>query len=144
VRRLALFPLLAVLLAGCGSTVPGGDRKVTTPTPVTVIGKLPSEGPAGDAARGKLLFMKAGCGTCHVFTPAGTTGRVGPNLDHLPAQAKVANQGTLAEFVKTSIVNPGEYIAPGYPNAMPPNYGKTLSDQQLADLVAFLVQGSTS
>jgi cytochrome c551/c552 len=134
VRRLVPFTLLAVLLAACGTTVPGG-KHVTTPTPVTVIGKAPTP-----TLPGKAVFLSSGCSACHVFTPAGSTGKVGPNLDNLAAYAKAANQ-PLPDFVKTSIVNPGAYIAPGFPNAMPPTYGKSLSPQQLTDLVAFLVKG---
>jgi len=140
-RRLASLLLLAALLVGCSSTVPGG-KKVTTPTPQTVIGPLPQQGPLGNAGAGRAVFINSGCGACHTFTPAGANGRVGPNLDHLAAQAKIANQGTLAEFTRTSIVDPAAYIAPGYPaGVMPANFGQTLKPQQIADLVAFLVKG---
>ncbi len=134
-RRLVAFAVLAALLAGCGTTVPGG-KHVTTPTPVTVIGALPKpEDP------GKVVFNSAGCSACHTFAPAGATGKVGPNLDHLAAYAKVANMGTLPEFTKQSIIDPAAYIAPGYPNAMPPTYGKSLTPAQLDAVVAFLVKG---
>jgi cytochrome c551/c552 len=141
VRRLACLVLLALLLVGCSSTVPGG-KKVTTPTPQTVIGKLPTLGPKGDPLAGKSVFVSKGCGACHLFTPAGTTGKIGPNLDNLAAEAATADQGTLEQFTRASIVDPGAYVAPGYPaGVMPTNYGSTLTQQQLADLVAFLVQG---
>jgi cytochrome c551/c552 len=144
VRRFALFALLAVFLAGCGTTVPGGGRKVTTPTPATVVGTIPSQtGPPGNAARGKAIYNANGCGACHTFTPAGSTGKVGPNLDDIAASAKKANQGSLAQYTLSSIVNPNAYVVPGYPaNVMPPTFGQKLSKQQLADLVAFLTQGS--
>jgi mono/diheme cytochrome c family protein len=143
VRRLALLgllALLALLAAGCGKTVPGGGRGVTTPTPEAVVGTVPSSGPAGNAAAGKTIYAAQGCGACHTFPPAGSTGKVGPNLVRLPADAKKANQGTLEQYTKSSIVAPGSYIVPGYPNAMPPTYGQKLSQQQVADLVAFLVK----
>ena len=140
-RRLALIGALGALLVGCSSTVPGG-KKVTTPTPDTVIGKLPTLGPQGNPARGKPVFLANGCGACHRFTPAGTTGKVGPNLNDLAASAQKANQGTLTQFIRTSIVDPGAYVAPGYPaGVMPSNYAQTIKPQQLADLVAFLAQG---
>jgi mono/diheme cytochrome c family protein len=137
VRRFVPFALLAVLVAGCGS--PSG--KVTTPTPVTVIGKVPKPAPSltGDPKAGKSVFVQ-NCGACHSLQAAGTTGKVGPDLDKLPELAKAANQGTLDEFIKTSIVDPGAYIAPGYQNAMPPNFGTSLTPQQLADLLAFIEQ----
>jgi mono/diheme cytochrome c family protein len=139
VRRLALLGLLALLVTGCGKTVPGGERKVTTPTPVTVIGTTPAAAlPKGDPAKGKALYLAQGCGACHTFTPAGSTGKVGPNLDDLAANAEKANRGTVEQYTLSSIVSPGSYIVPGFPNAMPPIYGQKLDQQQLADLVAFL------
>jgi cytochrome c551/c552 len=141
VRKLVSISVLAALLVGCSSTVPGG-HKVTTPTPQTVVGTLPTQGPQGNPARGKPIFVSTGCGACHTFTPAGTTGKVGPNLDNLAASAQHANQGTLAQFTRASIVDPGAYVAPGYPaGVMPSTYGQQLKPQELADLVAFLVQG---
>jgi len=115
---------------------------VTTPTPETVVGPLPTIGPKGNPERGKPLFISNGCGACHIFRPAGTTGKVGPNLNNLAASAQRANQGTLAQFTRTSIIDPGAYVQPGFPNGvMPSTYARQLSAQQLADLVAFLVQG---
>jgi cbb3-type cytochrome c oxidase subunit III len=35
----------------------------------------------GGAADGESVFASAGCGTCHAFADAGSTGTVGPNLD---------------------------------------------------------------
>jgi cytochrome c551/c552 len=140
VRRFVPFAVLALIAAGCGTSVPGG--KTTTPTPVTVIGKLPKPVTVvGIPSAGKAVFVSTGCGACHTFTPAGTTGKVGPDLDHLAAYAKAANQA-LIPFTHTSIVDPNAYIAPGFKaGIMPPNYGSTLTSQQLADVVAFLVKG---
>ena len=135
-RRLLPFFALAFVLAGCG----GG--KVVSPTAETVVGSLPttttSAAPVkGDATAGAALFKAQGCGGCHTFTPAGTNGNVGPDLDKLAQYAKTANQGSLADFTHESIANPSSYIEKGYPNAMP-NFGQTLSDKQIADLVAYL------
>jgi hypothetical protein len=66
------------------------------------------------------------------------TGRSG-DLDKLAQYAKQANQGPEKQFVATSIVNPGNYIQPGYQNVMPTTYGK-LPAKQIADLVAFVTQ----
>jgi cytochrome c551/c552 len=141
VRRLVGLIAIVAVLAGCSSTVPGG-KKVTTPTPQTVIGKLPGLGPKGNPLRGKPIFISKGCGACHRFTPAGTTGKIGPNLNNLAAAAQRANQGTLTQFIRASIVDPGAYIAPGFPaGVMPATFAQQLSAQQLADLVAFLAQG---
>lgn len=141
VRRLVPLALLAVLvLTACNDTVPGNNRHITTPTPSKVVGKLPqSSGPKGDPAAGKQLFAANACASCHTYQPANATGKVGPDLDKLAAEAQQANRGTLDQFVTQSIVDPAAYIAPGFPNAMP---HFKLSAQQVADLVAFLTQGS--
>jgi mono/diheme cytochrome c family protein len=96
----------------------------------------PAQTAAGDAAAGKALFASQGCSSCHTYAPAGSTGAVGPDLDKLPADATTANRGSLAAYVTESIKDPGAYVVPGYPNGVMPQF--QLSDQQVADLVAFL------
>jgi mono/diheme cytochrome c family protein len=134
-RRVAPFLLLAFVLAGCGGT------QTVSPTAETVVGTVAAEKQQakGDAKEGATLFTAQGCGGCHVFKPANSQGNVGPDLDKLADYAKTANQGSLEEFTHESIANPSAYIEKGYPNAMP-NFGSTLSDKQIADLVAYLTQ----
>ena len=128
---------MALVAAGCGS------KGVVAPTPQTVIGSLPTAtGVAkGDAAAGKQLYTSNGCGGCHTFKPAGSTGKVGPDLDKLAADAQKANQGSLEQYTTESIKNPGAYVVPGFQNGVMPAF-TSLSGQQLADLVAFLTQKS--
>jgi mono/diheme cytochrome c family protein len=136
-RALLLFPI-ACVLAGCG----GGT--VVSPTASTVVGTVAQSTTAavkGDPAAGAALFKSQGCGGCHTFKAAGTNGNVGPDLDKLPQYAKTANRGSLADFTHESIANPSAYIEKGYPNAMP-NFGQTLSDKQIADLVAYLTKNT--
>jgi cytochrome c oxidase subunit 2 len=134
-RRVAPFLLFAFVLAGCGGT------QTVMPTAETVVGTVAAEKQqaAGDAKAGATLFTAQGCGGCHVFKPANSQGNVGPDLDKLAQYAKTANQGSLEEFTHESIANPSAYIEKGYPNAMP-NFGQSLSDKQIADLVAYLTQ----
>jgi mono/diheme cytochrome c family protein len=110
----------------------------TTPT----VPSKPAPPPSGNAAAGKAVFASAGCGACHTYTPAGSTGTVGPSLDDLAASAQKANRGTTDQYVHESIVSPNAYITPGYaPSIMPQTFGTTLKPQQIDDLVAFLTQG---
>ena len=127
-RSLAVLPLvaLALVLAGCGG------RGTTRPLPETVVGTVQAEAP------GKAVFVAQGCNGCHTFTPAGATGKIGPDLDKLPQYAKAAGK-PLDTFVRESIAHPSAYIEKGYANAMP-NFGQTLSDKQIADLVAYVTQ----
>lgn len=123
-RRSVLIALAAALLAGCG-----GEETVSPTGPVE--GTLPKQ-EAGNPAAGKAVFAANGCGGCHTFTPAGTKGTIGPDLD-------TALQGKDAEFVRESIVDPNAEIAQGFqPSVMPQTYGQQLTSKQIADLVAFL------
>ena len=141
-RALALSGILAglvLLLAGCG------DPQVVSPTAETVEGALPQETTPGetvntsegDAAAGKEVFASSGCGGCHTYGPAGSSATIGPDLD-------TALQGKDAQFVLESIVDPNKEIASGFQaNVMPSTFDESLSDKQLADLVAFLTQPSS-
>jgi mono/diheme cytochrome c family protein len=137
-RRPLPFLALAFLLAGCGAA------QTVSPTAETVVGSVPQTTTAqpavkGDANAGKTLFRAQGCGGCHKFQAAGTNGTVGPDLDKLTEYAQNANQGSLEEFTHESIADPTAYVEKGFSPTMP-NFGQTLSDKQIADLVAFLVQ----
>ncbi|TMM07658.1 MAG: cytochrome c [Actinobacteria bacterium] len=133
----ALAGVSALLVAGCGSqgvvlpTANGVSGTLTRPT-TTALAK-------GDPAAGKKLFASEGCTGCHTFAPAGSHGKIGPDLDKLAQYAKQANQGPLQQFVETSITTPGAYIQPGFQNVMPTTYAN-LPAKQIADLVAFLTQ----
>jgi mono/diheme cytochrome c family protein len=131
-RRLLPLAALALALAGCG----GG--KVVSPVPVTVIGTV-AQGPTG-AAAGKALYDSNGCGGCHTFKPAASTGKVGPDLDNLAADAKKANRGSLEQYTRESIEDPNAYIVPGYPKGVMPAFKGTLTDSQINELVSFLTK----
>jgi mono/diheme cytochrome c family protein len=132
VRRLIpILAAVALLAAGCGS------EGTTKAEPETVVGSVKTETTEttvakGDAAAGKQVFEAQGCGSCHTFKPAGSSGNVGPDLDE-------ALKGKDAAFIQQSIVDPNAVVASGFqPGIMPQTYGSQLSDKQLADLVAFL------
>ncbi|HEX6695791.1 MAG TPA: cytochrome c oxidase subunit II [Solirubrobacteraceae bacterium] len=96
-------------------------------------------GGGGAAVNAKQLFTSGNpstgataCATCHTLADAGAKGQVGPDLD------KVL-KGKDAAFIKESILDPNKVIAPGYqPNVMPPNFGDTLSAEQVDALVKYL------
>ncbi len=129
---LAVALVLALVTAACG----GGEEKSATPETVEGQVKQKTIG-EGDAAAGKAVFTneaKPACGSCHTFEAAGATGTVGPNLDEALADHD-------RQFIYESIVNPNADVTEGFrEGVMPENYGETLSEKQLADLVAFLNQ----
>jgi mono/diheme cytochrome c family protein len=123
VRKLVL--VLAALVLVVAIPACGGEEDVQ-PLPETVEGTLPADtggGAAeGDAAKGKTIYASAGCGGCHTFSAAGSTGTVGPNLD----ESNIDFAGAVQQ-----ITNGG--------GGMPP-FGDRLSDQEIADVAAFVTQ----
>ena len=115
------------------TTQPGITDSTPTETAPTETAPTETTGTAeGDPAAGKPLFTSQGCGGCHAFGPAGTNAAVGPNLDE-------ALQGDDAASISEAIVDPNAEVAEGYAEGiMPDDYDQKLSDEQLADLVAFL------
>jgi cytochrome c551/c552 len=141
---LGALPLSTASLSGGGTSTPVSTPTSTptsnpTSTPPPTSGGGTSTGAAGNPDNGKTLFTgSAGCGGCHALAAAGTSGAVGPALDDLSKSAQAAGQ-PLDAFIKTSIVDPGAYVASGYPDGvMPTNFGTTLSASDINDLVAFI------
>jgi cytochrome c551/c552 len=134
---LVLLSAIALLGAGCSDSKPGA--KVISPVPGDQLVTVTA--PKGNPARGATVFKNNGCGACHTFTPAGATGKIGPNLDNLAAYAQKAGQ-PIDEFTSAAITAPpASYVPPGYPTNVMPTTFSSLSPQSLADLVAFLTQG---
>jgi hypothetical protein len=129
--------------AGQTSTAAG---TTTAPAGGGATGRLTS-GPYanGDPTAGESVFKSAGCTACHTLKAAGATGKVGPDLDQLPADAQHANMG-VEQFAVAAITKPPPpYVPPGYPtNVMPTTFAKTLSTKQIGDLVAFLYKSTAS
>jgi cytochrome c553 len=151
-RRTALFLVLlgaafgAVAAAGCGQeqdqtatpetvegviTTPGTtDETDTTETDTTETDETETEEtettdttPAaeGDPAAGKEIFLGASaCGGCHTLADAGSSGAVGPNLDEAQPDAERAQE----------IVTNGQ-------GGMP-SFSSSLSEQQIADVAAYV------
>jgi cytochrome c551/c552 len=129
-------------------TVGSTSTPATTSAPTTTSGgtSTSSGGGGGSAAAGEAVFAANGCGSCHTFKPANSTGTIGPDLDKAPASdAKADNNMELADFIEESIKDPDAYIAKGYSKGiMPTTFGQSLSSKQLHDLVAFIVSGSSN
>jgi cytochrome c6 len=128
-----VLALAALVLAASGC----GGSEDTTPTPETVIGTVAADegesqggggggggggGAAeGDATAGKEVYASAGCGSCHTFSDAGSTGTVGPNLD----DSSIDFEGAV-----TQIENGG--------GGMPP-FSSQLSEEEIANVAAYVV-----
>lgn len=83
----------------------------------------PPEG--GSGTDGESIFASAGCGGCHTMEAAGSSGSIGPNLDDAqPDQALVVERVTNGA------------------GAMPP-FSDSLSEQQIADVAAYVVESTS-
>jgi cytochrome c553 len=129
IPSIIIMVLLGASLVGCGGGG-GGDTAG-----------------AGDAERGKELYEQTligsnaapGCVTCH-SRDAGKT-LVGPSHAGIATIAETAVPGKSAEeFLRESIVTPDAHVTEGFTGGvMYQNYGKDLSEQEINDLVAYLL-----
>jgi cytochrome c551/c552 len=121
------------------ASLSSGPASTPTSTPPPDTGGGSTGGAAGNADNGKTIFTGSGtCGGCHALAAAGTTASVGPALDDLAGDASKAGE-PLDAFIKSSIVDPGAFVAAGYSDGvMPATFGSSLSASDIDDLVAFI------
>ena len=126
---------------------PSAPATAAAPAGQAVGTALDTPLPAGVADNGQKLFAAQGCAACHSLKPdeklvgpslAGVAARAGDRIKTADYKAK-ATTGEL--YLRESIVQPGAYVTPGFPDGvMPQDYGKAkLNAQDLADLIAFLL-----
>jgi cytochrome c2 len=127
VQIFVILLALALLLAGC----------ITLPA-------VPISN-AGNEERGARLFAQGQgdtppCSTCHQ-TVSGQVGfSVGPNLAGIGERAGMRVEGLPAEEdLYQSMLEPGRYIVPGYRNMMYPDYDVYFREQDVRDLIAYLL-----
>jgi mono/diheme cytochrome c family protein len=95
---------------------------------------------ADPVARGRRVFLDRGCGGCHAIDGL-AAGTVGPELNDIATVAETRIPGTTPEdYIHQSIVDPNAHVVEGFPeNVMPQNFEELLSQEQMEDLVAFLL-----
>lgn len=86
----------------------------------------------GDPDRGAVVWVSNGCAACHTLKKTGSTGTSGPNLDRWLIPDARRLKTTPADLTGRRIYWGGRGM---------PNYGATLSAQDLDDLVSFLTGG---
>lgn len=105
----------------------------------------------GNPARGDELFHTVfnntstgpyACATCH--NAASEDRLIGPGLYNLRGHADHRVEGEVTEvYIYNSILHPNDFIVPAEPpypaNLMPNNYRDLLSDQDLYDIIAYLL-----
>ena len=126
-------------------TVDAASAADATPTAADVASvELP-----GDPALGQILFNSQQttaqgvwmCSQCHAVD---ANRLIGPGLGGLVDRAGTRVEGqTAVEYVHESIVNPQAHVVQGDPvypeNLMPQNYGEIFSEEDLNNLIAYLL-----
>lgn len=130
-------------------------RTPPTPSPVSQVRASPSAGGlspehvplvSGDEPIIE-IFTKAGCPVCHTIPGVpGAQGQVGPLLilgttgeQRLRDPAYKGQATTVREYIVESVVDPGRFVVPGYPDrTMPTWYGSKLSALALEKMAAYL------
>jgi cytochrome c2 len=98
-----------------------------------------------DRAAGRKLYFEtslgtnAGCRICHSLDEGATL--VGPSFAGIATRAAERVPGMSAEeYLRQSILEPDAYVVEGFPSGqMVPNLGEILTEQQIDDLIAFLM-----
>lgn len=144
-------PLLALIeqLQASGGVIPepvGTDITAIVASLATVT---------GDPVRGDALYhnqaqsqlgQALACSGCHQPDVNGTgpmtKGTFFRAENERLADPALANY-TAEQYLVESILMPGNYIVPGFQNAMLPNFGERITLQDLADLIAYLETQNT-
>ncbi|MDI9546330.1 MAG: c-type cytochrome [Chloroflexota bacterium] len=92
-----------------------------------------------DPARGEQLTLTNGCIGCHALNPNQVM--AGPTWHNVGATAATRVEGeSAALYLYNSIFHPNDYVVEGYmPNIMLQIYEQTLSDQDVADIISYLL-----
>ena len=145
--RVGTYPVICTELCGLGHAYMRTSVTVMQPAAFRrwlAGGGGQAKGAQGQGAQGggqaqNATFQSQGCGSCHTLKAAGATGKVGPDLDNLAADARKAGK-PLQAYVHQSIVDPNAYVVPGYQQGvMPTTYGTGIPKADLDALVQYLV-----
>ncbi|TAK14823.1 MAG: c-type cytochrome [Anaerolineae bacterium] len=91
-------------------------------------------------AVGRVAFVQYGCVGCHTVEGL-STATTGPVMNGIATRAAIREGYESAEdYILTSIQNPGDYVVEGFNDGvMPINFGEIISEEDLTNLLAFLM-----
>jgi nitric oxide reductase subunit C len=100
----------------------------------------------GDAAAGQAAFASNGCVACHAVEADAPPG-IGPSLVGVAGRSRETIQSpdytgqadTVEAYLWESIIHPQAHIIEGHMTTMPATYQQSLEEQEIADLVAYLL-----
>jgi len=109
---------------------------------------ITKELPAGNAGAGEALASSLGCVACHIATPTGpawlasaSEPGIGTRAAERISEPDYTGKATTAEqYLFESIADPHVFVVPGFSQGiMPDTYANSLTDQDMADLIAYLL-----
>ena len=118
------------------------------PAGPTVGVEITKELPTGDVANGEALATSLACTACHILAPTGPAWLAGDGQPGIGARATerlqdpayTGNATTPEQYLFEAVVDPNVYVVAGYAaNIMPGAYGSQLTDQDMADIIAYLL-----
>lgn len=127
---------------------PEGGGPVTGPVDNPVGTDITVEFPEGDPAAGETLAQDLGCTGCHILSTVGPPWEgegdlagIGARAESRIEQDNYTGQATTAQqYLIESIVLTNAHVVEGYDSGlMPGNYGERITEQNLADLIAYLL-----
>ena len=110
------------------------NEQLTAETYMDIITPLLED---ADANRAEALLTTYGCFACHAGNGAG---RLAPShLDLAVIAAERRPPLTAAAYVYESIIYPGAFVVDGYPNNMPRIYEDQIPEDELGDIITYLI-----
>lgn len=89
-----------------------------------------------DPAQGDELIANTACGACH----EASNERIAPSFQGIASRAASRLTALSAEaYLYQSITEPRAFVAPGYAQSMPLNYGQRLTQAEIGHIIAHLL-----
>ena len=120
-KKIGKFPVICTELCGLGHAVMRSWAVVMKPAAFKKWLAEAKKADLGGPGAGHAVFANNGCGSCHTFKPAGANGKVGPDLDKLPAYAKKAGSRSSSSSGSRSSTRT-RTSHPDTPNVMPKTF----------------------
>lgn len=147
IRVIVSLIVVSMMITACTSDTnePPSDSDAGVTTDVSSDSSADSSEDTPEM-RGQALFTQMidevgfSCASCHHLTDARL---IGPGMDDIDVRHEdYDTEESLEAYIATSIINPMDFIPdaePAYPENVMPSYDGVLSDDEISDLVAYII-----
>ena len=127
--------IFIVALISTGNVDNSDPENLTSTTYMATVTPLMAD---ADPEQGATLVETQACAGCH----RAAADRVAPAFEGIADRAAARRPPLSAEaYLYESIIDPMAYVVEGYAPAMPQDFADRLSDEQVGDLIAYLLSG---